>query len=606
MFVFKAAFVLFSIQFIQSTMAENQQKKLSAAIIDFIKASHDREIYIFRSLTETTNIDFDFFLTRSGIDLENPVQLEDSSNVTILQDRKRFFVINLVGSIEGLMNFIHQITPEKFFYNGKFLIASTRSYSNNELELVFNSFWKIYIYNIAVIVPTSKGFDLLTFMPFKKGNCRDMHPVTINKYEGKSMNWQRNIFFPRKFGSLHNCSIRCGAFPITPAVMIRKNAFGVSELFGQEVNIFEELMIAIKANINYTIYPVETGTVFINGSGTGLLGHTLKGDVDVSISAYSLQMMRAKYLSESVSYFSDRIILIMPPTLPLNPLLKFAFPFTLTVWLSLLVLIIIICIVIRLLKSLPLKWYERLIGDEMRNEYLNIVVAILGLSQTNLPVTNFSRIFLTKLLLFCLIVRCLYLGSLFRLLKSDVLSKEIKTIDGFIDAQYDFYIYETLAKRLVDANSTQFSSRRKVIDTADLDYYSKQTLNPNFNGIVFQYFSVVAHDNLMNRKNFTLKICKEPLMTNQIVFYYQKNFYLVDEINEIIQTFKSNGFINFILSKYANDPNINLQFVEAAAKLTLEHFKGILQILLFGLSTSFIIFLMELIRFKYSARPIKY
>lgn len=290
---------------------------------------------------------------------------------------------------------------------------------------------------------------MFTYMPFNQmGKCGDIRNIKVNQFDGKSMKWQTKNFFPKKFENLHQCPIKCGAFKLDPAIIVKHGSDGSDQLSGFDVDIFRELMHSVNAVVDFTVYPIETGKIFPNGSASGLLGHTISGHVDSSMRAWSLQLDRRKVLSETISHFSDTLIIIMPPPMPLNPLLKFIRPLKLEVWCAIGVIVFIACIVIWMSKLIPKIYYQRIIGKEMRDKFLNILIGFIGSSQNTLPEKNFPRFLLIKFLIFCLIVRSLYLGSLFGMLKTEIRTREFSSIQDFADAGFDFYIYETLSQRL--------------------------------------------------------------------------------------------------------------------------------------------------------------
>lgn len=141
--------------------------------------------------------------------------------------------------------------------------------------------------------------------------------------------------------------------------------------------------------------------------------------------------------------------------------------------------------------------------------------------------------------------------------------------------------------------------RRKIIDLADVDEYCRKTTDPNFKGVVFQYITNALYSNQQNLKSFTYKICSESLMTNHLIFYFRKNFYLVDEINERIRRLRSAGIINFFISKYSDEKYKKIEETNnGPTQLTVNHFIGILQLWLFGLIVSFVLFLIEIFYFN--------
>lgn len=83
-------------------------------------------------------------------------------------------------------------------------------------------------------------------------------------------------------------------------------------------------------------------------------------------------------------------------------------------------------------------------------------------------------------------------------------------------------------------------------------------------------------------------------MTNHLIFYFRKGFYLIDEINDKIRAFKSGGITNYFIAKYADEKfskinNLN----EGPSALQVYHFIGIIQLWAFGLGMSLVIFIGE-------------
>lgn len=87
---------------------------------------------------------------------------------------------------------------------------------------------------------------------------------------------------------------------------------------------------------------------------------------------------------------------------------------------------------------------------------LNVWSIFLGGTQQVLPHSNFPRFLLVTFLIYTLIMRSLYQGGVFDILKRDVRTVELKTIDEFIEHQFTFYIYQTLAAQL---EGTKFKKR---------------------------------------------------------------------------------------------------------------------------------------------------
>lgn len=140
--------------------------------------------------------------------------------------------------------------------------------------------------------------------------------------------------------------------------------------------------------------------------------------------------------------------------------------------------------------------------------------------------------------------------------------------------------------------------RRIIIPLAEVDDYCRKTLDPEFKGVVFQYITTALYINQMNHESFTYKICKESLMTNHLVIYFRKGFYLVDEINERIMNFQAGGITNYFIGKYADEKFKITDNQEGPSELTVAQMIGIFQLWSFGLAFCLIIFIAELFMMK--------
>lgn len=387
--------------------------------------------------------------TLSYLTKSSPVPVQIETNLKKLKDRRRTHVLILLSDYESFDKFQTQLTIQNIYPNGFYTIVLFSGNFTAEMERIFSVLWQKFIFNVNIIIENTETVEMFSFKPFQRdGKCGDTSAVKTNEFNAKSFRWENENFYPKKFHDLHNCTIKCGAFNLEPAIIIEQKENAAPSFSGFDVDIFNELLHSIQANVKFTAYPIDTGKILANGSGTGLLGRTMRGEVDASLRSWSLQLDRRVVLSETVSYFSDKLIMIMPLPVPLSPLLKFVRPMDLEVWCSIIAIVIIASFVIFLFNIMPKNYYRMIIGEDLRHNYLNILIGFVGLSQTTLPEKNFPRFLLMMFLIFCLIVRSLYLGSLFNMLKSDVRSKEFVSIKNFYDAGFNFYVYETLSQRL--------------------------------------------------------------------------------------------------------------------------------------------------------------
>lgn len=138
-------------------------------------------------------------------------------------------------------------------------------------------------------------------------------------------------------------------------------------------------------------------------------------------------------------------------------------------------------------------------------------------------------------------------------------------------------------------------NRHEVISNSARRSYNTKTLNPSFTGVVFNYLTPVLYENLIQRKNFTLKICKETMHTNSFVFYFTKNFYLVDEFNTLINTFESAGLIEQVMSKYVDMNLMKLSHKQPPSVITYDNIEGFFELFYYGCALALVSFMCEII-----------
>jgi hypothetical protein len=142
--------------------------------------------------------------------------------------------------------------------------------------------------------------------------------------------------------------------------------------------------------------------------------------------------------------------------------------------------------------------------------------------------------------------------------------------------------------------SNHFStfSRKERIFIGDIDSFLFKTLDPTFKGAVLRYESIISYLNLVNKQNFTFKVLNEAFLINQFVFYFTKNYFLVDKVNKKIGEFHSSGLIQFWMSKYFTDKSTRK--TDGPSSLNVKRLEGVFEVLLFGWVVSVFVFTLEL------------
>lgn len=105
----------------------------------------------------------------------------------------------------------------------------------------------------------------------------------------------------------------------------------------------------------------------------------------------------------------------------------------------------------------------------------------------------------------------------------------------------------------------------------------------------------IIERNQKNYKSFVLQTCKEQVLTVNIVMYFQKNFYLKEEIDKMLSQFGTAGILEHWIQKFADQRFYNVKTLQTGAKrLQIQHLFGIFNLWLFGCGIGLIIFLGEI------------
>lgn len=349
--------------------------------------------------------------------------------------RRRFFVIFLVEDIQLFKKQIIGMSHAHFHFNGYFVVI-TRDPATNDIESVFKAFWDKFIFNVNMIVKAKSApkASLFTFLPFTGGLCGNVTPIRINEFNGEAAQWKSDVFFTKKFKNLQKCAIRVGSFHSPPETIITSLANGSKVPSGTTIDIIKGFATALNFSIEFKAIEAFTSNFSKN--------------IDIQAGTNSLQESRMLILSETRLLFINQIILVIPPALLIGPIEKLFLPFDFYTWIALLLTLVLACVVVSVVLLSSTKYRTLIIGRHAKHDYLNIWNILLGGGQSLVPEGNFARFLLMSFVLLCLVIRNAYTGSLFNIMKNDINSREIKSINELNEKGYTFYLYRALADRL--------------------------------------------------------------------------------------------------------------------------------------------------------------
>jgi hypothetical protein len=114
-------------------------------------------------------------------------------------------------------------------------------------------------------------------------------------------------------------------------------------------------------------------------------------------------------------------------------------------------------------------------------------------------------------------------------------------------------------------------------------------------GVVFSYLYQVLYFNSINKENSNYIIAKEIYVTNSLVIYFQRNYFLSHKIDEQIERYNEAGLIRRILTRYVDFTLLKTKTEDSKdpEKLSSDQLSAVFQIYFTGVLTSIMVFLVE-------------
>ena len=368
-------------------------------------------------------------------------QLSSKSDSKTIKDRKKIINVIYLDSIESFRILNTNIIPKDFSFRGFYLFVIVGE-NFKEFEEIFETFWIKNIFNVDVVVQNGSDVDFWTFLPFNGTKCGDTTPKLVEKIRrGKSFNLES--IFPEKFRNLMNCPLLIATFDDNLSVIRTRNSDGSLQLSGFDIEILNEVAKLINFKQLYKFFEGlhPYGLIYSNGTVDGALGEIVNGVAKISIGRFFLGPKRTKVAENSLVYFSFPEVLVISPGRKLSAFEKLFQPFDKFTWILLLITFVAALIVIFVIKIKLPQFQEIVFGTENQHPVTNLFSAFIGGNQTRIPTKTFSRSLLMMWLIFCLIIRNSYQGSLYNFLQSDESLNQGNTIEDLVERNFDLYMY---------------------------------------------------------------------------------------------------------------------------------------------------------------------
>lgn len=378
-----------------------------------------------------------------------PILLESDKRLNLnINNNQRNFAIILVDSFKSFIKINLNFSSEGFY-----LVVLLKG-SIPEMQQMFQIFWNKFIYNVNILVEDGGNkINIITFIPFNSRLCGDTSPKVINNFVlGK---WLSRVYFPNKINNLKHCAVKIQTFEYGPAVLRTLLSNGTYNVFGSDIDLIYAIASALNFQIDLRFMdePGSFGLIFTNGTSTGAMQKVMSGQVDLIMGMYSLRELRTKFMSFTKPYGSNSMAVIIPPGFRKSTYELLLGPFDNIVWYCFIGTCTFGIIVIILVKFQPDPIKNFIFGHKVKHPLFNMIIILFEGEIVHLPQRNFSRFLLTSFILFCLVQRSLYQGSLYQFLQSQNRYKEISSIEELVDKDFIFYMSEATEQAVRELHS---------------------------------------------------------------------------------------------------------------------------------------------------------
>jgi hypothetical protein len=315
-------------------------------------------------------------------------------------------------------------------------------HKDDDATFIFENLWKKFIYNVNIILCDENGKILMvTFTPFTNEACHNTQAIRIGEFVREQNMWNNQNFFQYKLKNFHNCTVTASTFEYPPAVIGKVYLNKSFTLHGSDIELVNGLksILNFHLNLSYSNEPGAYGMTFDNGTVTGIKVDLVNNRTDFIFGLYYATYPNCLYMGCSQAYFAVTFLVIVPQV-SLSSIEKLFVPFTLDLWIIFLTIIFIATTTILLLSyKLNSNVRNFVIGSNIKSPFNVLLTSLIGGSLIRLPKRNFARYLLMVFILFSLVMRTVYVGGLFKYLKSDTKVVAIKTIDELLARRYKIY-----------------------------------------------------------------------------------------------------------------------------------------------------------------------
>lgn len=448
-----------------------------------------------------------------------------------------------------------------------------------------------YLYNFILIQTKNCSQFIYTAFPYDEENLHkpiyDLYLINKCKY-GKLLN-NSTVFFNKIPTYWRNTTIDVLAQPKQPFVIINE-----SLVSGLEVDYLNLIKESLKFVVNYNISTYESTGFFNNGYYTDCFGAIYRREVDTAIGYFLGYNFEYKDFEPTVQTFLGKVAWAVPKSNVQPAWRNIANIFSPESWVLIGILLMFMSLMFTILDKQSSNFIKLYLNNSLESLkiYLNMPSTLINSKKLKYLVISFSVL--------SLIVSTVISGNLVSMLSAVTYEKQIHSLEDIVKAKLKIYAFPNTIRyydpnnhleKYVLENSDSNNNHRDYLDK--VAYENAATISDT------QYILYSQATKYLKENGESLIHLGQSSQTSFLIWYFQKNCPIVENINNALMRIKDRGLQNYFIEKIRH--KLNVRYHTAIAKnrqikaLSLNHIFIAFIIIIIGHGIGIIIFCLEML-----------
>jgi len=515
---------------------------------------------------------------------------------------------------------------------GRFIVMSLNrnippdNYVPEEHKLIsriLDELWEKDVVNSIVLVhnmdaDTSRAtVDIHTWFPFTEDHCRGPVNRTVILDQcvvNSECQFVKNAkLFPDKMSNFHGCVLRASTYPHEPFIISKKKKYKNSTHYseGLEISVLQKIASQLNFTVEYLPEPESK-----NYKIPSLHEEVSKKQSDVGFAAASHSSHATDKRDYTIGYVRETVKWFGPIPKPVPHWKGLVILFTPLMWLLVLIVYLIASTIFWSLANIHRSVNEHVSYKNPAACFLQTFSVVLGEAVFVRPQTWFVRSFFVVWVYYCLLINTAYQSSLISVLTQPRFEPPVDTVEKLLHSQMPYgYIIPVIHWYNESEDAASKTILANGIECPSLDYCLKRIISTQDfavcgGGLHILYLSYRRRYSYSRGPKFIP--FKDEVVSYLASMFFRTGSPHLESFNRIIYRLVESGMVQKLLEdiklqhigkKEQDDYDYGDEDADGGGSdtvvLTVDHMHGAFILLLLGLACGLIVFLRELICFRF-------